>query len=180
MRFAASLAPILFAWLISAPAGAGTLTPCFTPGQDCTAAIVAEIASAKTSLLVQAYSFTSTAIIEAIANAKERGVDVHVILDASNDTDRYTGATYLLNHGITPLIDYKPAIAHNKVMVIDGRDVVTGSFNFTKAAQTSNAENVLFVHDEPAVAKAYTDNWHRRAAASRIYTGPHSKQSAKF
>jgi len=179
MRFALPLALTLLAWA-SAPVEAGTLTPCFTPGQDCTGAIVAEIAGAKSSLLVQAYSFTSAPIIEAIASAKERGVDVRVILDASNDTDKYSGATYLLNHGIQPLIDYKPAIAHNKVMVIDGRDVITGSFNFTKAAQSNNAENVLFVRDEPALAKAYADNWQKRAAASRRYTGPQGKQAAKF
>ena len=181
MRFAVALACLMLPWAVApSPAGAGTLTPCFTPGQDCTAAIVAEITSAKTMLLVQAYSFTSTPIIEAIAHANERGVDVRVILDASNDTDKYSGATYLLNHGITPLIDYKPAIAHNKVMVIDGRDVITGSFNFTKAAQSNNAENVLFVRDEPTLAKAYADNWQKRAAASRVYTVPQGKQPAKF
>src|ERR1044071_9658441 len=104
MRFALPLALTLLAWA-SAPVEAGTLTPCFMPGQDCTGAIVAEIAGAKSSLLVQAYSFTSAPIIEAIASAKERGVDVRVILDASNDTGKYSGATYLLNHGIQPLID---------------------------------------------------------------------------
>jgi phosphatidylserine/phosphatidylglycerophosphate/cardiolipin synthase-like enzyme len=180
MRFALPLALTALAWTLSGPVEAGSLTPCFTPGQDCTSAIVAEIGSAKSSLLVQAYSFTSTPIIEAIAGAKQRGVDVRVILDASNDTDKYNGATYLLNHGIQPLIDYKPAIAHNKVMVIDGRDVITGSFNFTKAAQSNNAENVLFVRDEPALAKSYIDNWQKRAAASRPYNGPQGKQAAKF
>jgi phosphatidylserine/phosphatidylglycerophosphate/cardiolipin synthase-like enzyme len=63
-------------------------------------------------------------------------------------------------------IDDRVVIAHNKIMVIDDRNVITGSFNFTKAAQR-NAENVLFVIDDMALAAAYKENWMRRAAASR-------------
>jgi len=143
------------------------LHACFVPGRNCTALIVEQINAAKSELLVQAYTFTSAQIIEAIARAKERGVDVNVILDRVNEQNRYTGATYLLNHGIDPLIDDRVAIAHNKIIVIDDRNVITGSFNFTIAARR-NAENVLFVIDDPAVAAAYTDNW-RRAAASRSF-----------
>jgi phosphatidylserine/phosphatidylglycerophosphate/cardiolipin synthase-like enzyme len=151
------------------PASAGTLTPCFTPGGKCTDLIVHEIDSAKSELLVQAYSFTSLAIVEAIARAKSRGVDVGVILDRSNETGRYSGATYLENHGIEPLIDNTVTIAHNKVLVIDGTKVVTGSFNFTKAAQERNAENVLVIEGDPKIAEAYRKNWKRRAGVSRNY-----------
>jgi phosphatidylserine/phosphatidylglycerophosphate/cardiolipin synthase-like enzyme len=62
-------------------------------------------------------------------------------------------------------------IAHNKVMVIDGRDVITGSFNFTVAAQKTNAENVIFIRDAPAIARAYRDNFERRAAESHSPNG---------
>jgi phosphatidylserine/phosphatidylglycerophosphate/cardiolipin synthase-like enzyme len=147
-------------------ASGGELRACFTPGQKCTALIVEQINAAQSELLVQAYGFTSPEIIQAIGRAKERGVDVNVMLDRVNEQDRYTGATYLLNHGIDPLIDDRVVIAHNKIMVIDDRNVITGSFNFTKAAQR-NAENVLFVIDDMALAAAYKENWMRRAAASR-------------
>jgi phosphatidylserine/phosphatidylglycerophosphate/cardiolipin synthase-like enzyme len=143
------------------------LKPCFTPGQDCTALIVQQIDGAKSELLVQAYGFTSPTIIQAIGRAKERGVDVKVILDKTNAQKRYTGATYLTNHGIPVLIDDTVAIAHNKAIVIDGRAVITGSFNFTQAAQTKNAENVLLIEDAPALAEAYAANWSRRATVSR-------------
>lgn len=142
------------------------LKPCFTPGQDCTDFITRQIDGAKSELLVQAYGFTNAPIIQAIARAKERGVDVKVILDRSNAQKKYTGATYLANHGINPLIDYKVTIAHNKVIVIDGRAVITGSFNFTKAAQTKNAENVLLIEDARELADAYAANWKRRANVS--------------
>jgi phosphatidylserine/phosphatidylglycerophosphate/cardiolipin synthase-like enzyme len=161
-----SLKAVIFAAFLAAPAMAADITPCFTPGEDCTSQIVREIDGAKKELLVQAYSFTSAPIIAAIARAHARGVKVSVILDKSNVKGRYSGATYLKNHGITPLIDRRVAIAHNKVMVIDGRDVISGSFNFTKAAQEKNAENVLFIRNDPALARAYSDNWKKRASVS--------------
>ena len=132
--------------------------------------IVGAIDGAKSELLVQAYGFTSAPIIRAVVRAKERGVNVRVILDKINEQKRYTAATYLKNHGIDPMIDFQPAIAHNKVMVIDRRNVITGSFNFTTAAQKRNAENVLIVLDDPAIAEAYAANWQQRSDAARPYS----------
>jgi phosphatidylserine/phosphatidylglycerophosphate/cardiolipin synthase-like enzyme len=167
IRFA-TLGTLLLLYF-SATASAAQLTPCFTPGEDCVAFIVRNIEAAKSELLVQAYGFTSTPIIQAIGNAKQRGVTVKVILDKSNERGQYTGATYLKNHDVDVLIDDKVAIAHNKVMVIDGAKVITGSFNFTQAAQLKNAENVLLITDDEDIADAYAVNWYRRAAQSRPY-----------
>jgi len=62
------------------------------------------------------------------------------------------------------------AIAHNKVMVIDGSTVITGSFNFTKAAEESNAENLLIIHGQE-LSKKYADNWREHAGHSQAYEG---------
>jgi phosphatidylserine/phosphatidylglycerophosphate/cardiolipin synthase-like enzyme len=146
---------------------AADLVPCFTPGEDCTAFVAQEIDGATGELLVQGYSLANPPILEAIARAKERGVDVKVILDRQNEQKPSTGATYLVNHGIAPLIDHGVSKAHNNVMVIDRRGVITGSFDFTKAAQERNADNVLFINDDPVLAAAYTTNWQQRADVSR-------------
>jgi phosphatidylserine/phosphatidylglycerophosphate/cardiolipin synthase-like enzyme len=68
------------------------------------------------------------------------------------------------------MIDANHAIAHNKVMVIDGETVLTGSFNFTKAAQENNAENLLIIRD-PALAAQYTKNWDVHRQHSQPYVG---------
>ena len=147
----------------------GQVHACFTPeyhgGPTCTDQIVSAIAGAHQSILVQAYSFTSAPIAKALADAHKRGVDVRVILDTSNLKAGYSSAVFLQHMGIPPLIDSHHAIAHNKVMVIDAREVITGSFNFTKAAEEKNAENVLFIDDSP-IAAAYTQNWNDHAAHS--------------
>ena len=167
------LAVLLLMALLPTSGRADTPTVCFTPGQDCTDLVVSEIANVKRQILVQAYSFTSGPILAALKAAHGRGVDVEVIVDKSSarqskSGSRYSAATYLTNAGIPVWVDTKVAIAHNKVMVIDGQRVITGSFNFTAAAQNHNAENLL-VLDDSALAAQYRTNWERRRAASTQY-----------
>jgi phosphatidylserine/phosphatidylglycerophosphate/cardiolipin synthase-like enzyme len=131
---------------------------CFTPGEDCTGVIVREVGTAKKSVRVLAYSFTSAPIAKALVDASKRGVHVEVILDRSNRTERYSGLTFLVHADIPTSVDSKHAIAHNKVIVIDDETVITGSFNFTKAAQEHNAENLIVIHDAALAAK-YVANW---------------------
>jgi phosphatidylserine/phosphatidylglycerophosphate/cardiolipin synthase-like enzyme len=147
---------------------AAELITCFTPGEKCTDLIVKQIDEAKKSIYVQAYGLTSQPIIEAVGNAKSRGLEVKVILDKVNETEKQgNGAKYLRSKNIDVLIDNKVAIAHNKVMVIDDKNIITGSFNFTKSAQDKNAENVLIILDDQNVAKKYIANWEKRADVSR-------------
>ena len=141
-------------------------TVAFSPNGDATKVIVAAIAAAKKQILVQAYGFTSPAIITALGRAKARGVDVEVILDKINKSVRYSGASYLKHHNIPVWIDDSVAIAHNKAMVIDSDSVISGSFNFTRSAQQRNAENVLIISHAPALARIYARNWTWRKSVS--------------
>jgi phosphatidylserine/phosphatidylglycerophosphate/cardiolipin synthase-like enzyme len=144
------------------------LKVCFTPGQNCTETIVGHLNQAKQSIFVQAYSFTSAPIAKALMQAKKRGVAVKIILDKSQRTQKYSSLHFFLNQGIPVWIDTKPAIAHNKVMIIDQATVITGSFNFTKAAQMRNAENVLIIQDTP-LAQQYLANWKARQQKSEVF-----------
>jgi len=158
---------------VSAPNAVGKLPSMevfFSPKGGCTEAVVAEIDRATTSILVQAYSFTSAPIAKALVDAHERGVDVSVILDKSQESEKYSSADFVSHAGIATLIDDRHAIAHNKVMILDGQVVITGSFNFTKAAEESNAENLLVIRDG-AIAGLYTQNWRRHAEHSAPYAG---------
>lgn len=142
---------------------------CFTPGQDCEGLIVKEIKHAQKSILLQAYSFTSAPIAKALTEAKQRGVDVRAILDKSQRTEKYTGATFLKHAGIPVVIDEQPAIAHSKIFVFDQQSVLTGSFNFTKSAQERNAENLIVIKGDQNLVRAYTENWNTRWKVSVNY-----------
>src|SRR3989454_12447447 len=137
------------AGLVAGRAAPATIQVYFSPKGGCTEAVVDALSKAKSTVLVQAYSFTSAPIAKALVDAHRRGVRIQVILDKSNQTDKYSAATFTQNAGIPTFIDDKHAIAHNKIMVIDGRTVLTGSFNFTKQAEESNAENLLVIDDPP-------------------------------
>jgi phosphatidylserine/phosphatidylglycerophosphate/cardiolipin synthase-like enzyme len=140
----------------------------FSPKSGCTDAIVRELSAAKSTVLVQAYSFTSARIAKALLDAHKRGVKVQVILDKSQRTEKYSEADFLVNAGIPMFIDAQHAIAHNKIMVIDGATVITGSFNFTRAAEENNAENLLVIRDK-AIAEKYANNWKAHAGHSEPY-----------
>lgn len=142
----------------------------FSPRGGCTDAVLGEINSANKMILVQAYSFTSAPIAKALLDAHQRGVDVQAIFDKSQRTEKYSSADFVLHAGIPIYIDAQHAIAHNKVMVIDGQTVITGSFNFTAAAEEHNAENLLIIRS-PELAERYAANWQAHLAHSEKYEG---------
>ena len=130
----------------------------FTPPAGVAARVVQAIDSAREEVLVQAYGFTHNALAQALIRAHQRGVKVEVMLDEkSESTNRYVLALFK-EAGVSLRMDGAHAIAHNKVMVMDGEIVVTGSFNFTNAAETRNAENLLILKGQ-SLAQAYRDNW---------------------
>lgn len=143
---------------------------CFSPKGGCTEAIIKEIGNAKSEILVQAYSLTSGFIVKALLNAHKQGVNVHVILDKSQRTEKYTVAKFLANAGIPTFFDDRHAIAHNKIIIIDRETVITGSFNFTKAAEDKNAENLLIIRNKD-LAKIYMENWEKHREHSESYEG---------
>jgi phosphatidylserine/phosphatidylglycerophosphate/cardiolipin synthase-like enzyme len=101
-------------------------------------------------------------------DAHRRGVQVQVIFDKSVKAEKSAATRILSGGGIPTFIDEIHGLAHNKVMVIDGRIVITGSFNFTKAAEEFNAENLLVIRDADLAAK-YAQNWQEHLEHSVPY-----------
>ncbi|MGB7767346.1 MAG: phospholipase D family protein [Verrucomicrobiia bacterium] len=161
---------ILLSLFLAVSIHAADIQVYFSPKGGCTEAVVANLDKATNTILVQAYSFNSAPIAKALVDAKKRGVKVLVILDKSQRTEKYSSADFIQHAGIPTFIDAKHAIAHNKIMVIDGKTVLTGSFNFTKAAEENNAENLLVIQDA-ALATKYTANWQAHLKHSKEYAG---------
>lgn len=147
-----------------------SLTVYFSPKGGATEAIFKELENAKTSILVEAYSFTAAPIAKALVAAHERGVKVEIILNKSNLTAQYTSGPFVAKAGIPTKIDSAHDIAHNEIIIIEGETVITGSFNFTKAAEDKNAENLLEIRDK-ALAEKYIKNWQEHEGHSEIYKG---------
>lgn len=150
---------------IADSSGCPVIHACFTPPQNCLRQITEEILHAKKSVLVQAYSFSSEPIAKALVAAKKKGVDIKIILDKRQRKLYYSQFKLFQNAGIPVWFDTLRGIAHNKIMIIDGSHIITGSYNFTDAAENKNAENVVFIAD-PTLAQRYTDNWEYRKTES--------------
>jgi phosphatidylserine/phosphatidylglycerophosphate/cardiolipin synthase-like enzyme len=143
----------------------------FSPRGGCTEAVIEQIGSAQKSLKVQAYYVTSAPIAKAVSDAKKRGVEVTVLLDKSQQTAKYSSATFFFNSGVPTFIDSRHTIAHNKIILIDDRTILTGSFNFTKAAEESNAENLLIIQNKPELMVAYQRNFEEHLKHATPYQG---------
>jgi phosphatidylserine/phosphatidylglycerophosphate/cardiolipin synthase-like enzyme len=150
--------------LFSTPPAAGVH---FSPKGGCTDVVVAELGRARREVLVLAYSFTSRPITQALIDAKLRGVKVDIVLDHSNEKEKITELPYMVEQGLEPVIDPHHAIAHNKVMVIDQKTILTGSFNFTHQAEQENAENLLVLKGHPELAASYRRDFTLHKAHAR-------------
>ena len=138
-------------------------TTAFSPHGGGNALIVGTIDSAKKSIRMSTYSFTEPAIAKALLDAHKRGVDVSIVVDKEHNGRRATGAPsaakFLSDNGVKVVLTRAYAIQHNKVIVVDNETVETGSFNFSRAAEKSNAENVLVISRCPKLAAEYLRDW---------------------
>lgn len=185
--------PLLFALTLAAVsinAGArdaalpatGTVEAWFTPWDDAEGAILHALGEARQSIHVQAFLLTSRAIARALEQAHGRGVRVEVLADREM---LQKGENSLLPRiaaaGIPVWLETRYASAHNKVILVDAESaqpaVITGSYNFTWSAQARNAENLLVLRGNPALARRYLDNWRRHRDEAETFDGAkHEKQ----
>lgn len=168
-------APAIYSYCASAMAPKETsrayrLEAIFSPGGGIESRIVEEIGAARKQIRVQMYIFTSKRIAEALCQAAKRGVSVEVILDKSQEKATYGPWRTMRRDGVNVYFDSDHETANSKIVLIDDRVVITGSYNFTKAAEEKNAENVLIVHDR-SVFQAYRENFENHLAHARKAIG---------
>lgn len=158
----------------SAPADDG-IEVYFSPRGGAQTAITGLIDSSQVSVRLAAYSFTSPAIVRSLLAARKRGVDVAVLVDYKSNlsVDRSGKGRAALNTlalaGVTTRTVARYAIHHDKFIVVDGRHVQTGSYNYSNAAEFSNSENVLIVRDRPQLARQYLAHWQNSFGKSELY-----------
>lgn len=142
----------------------------FSPDGGCLDGLVWQIDAARKSIDMQAFMLTTERIAEPLVEAHRRGVAVRVIFDADQAEDRFSLDEKLVEAGVPVWLDAPDdgrGKAHNKVAIIDGDTVITGSYNFTLAADQKNAENLIVIRGRPALAAAYRKNFEARLAVAR-------------
>jgi phosphatidylserine/phosphatidylglycerophosphate/cardiolipin synthase-like enzyme len=96
-------------------------------------------------------------------------VDCEVLADSSQEKMTYGRLPVLRREGVSIRIDHKHKTANNKIILIDDRTIITGSYNYTKAAEEQNAENLLIIKGYRGLFSKYDENYERLRADSRMY-----------
>jgi phosphatidylserine/phosphatidylglycerophosphate/cardiolipin synthase-like enzyme len=161
----ASLAPCAYAERADVQAA-------FTPADNIASMIIERIRAAESSVRMQAYLFTDRRIANALLGAAKRGVRVEIVADGAQEESG--GAPYLAalrRAGAKVFVTEMPGAAHNKVIIIDAdrpkAAVITGSYNYTRAANARNAENVVIISGSPGLARRFVDNFDYHRALAR-------------
>lgn len=133
----------------------------FSPDHDTISPLLKEIQSAETSIYFMAFSFTHDRLGEAMRDRFEAGVDVQGIFEKRQADGRYSEHNAMKKVGVPIVLDENGGAMHHKVIVIDGETVVTGSYNFSKNAETRNSENLLIIKGNQEIAAAYVAEFQR-------------------
>jgi phosphatidylserine/phosphatidylglycerophosphate/cardiolipin synthase-like enzyme len=155
--------------LIAGPASAGEtataqVEAAFTPGDDIAALIAQRIARSRHSVQMQAYLFTDRKLANALLAARKRGVAVEIVGDAAQQASGGLPWLRALERaGARVFLNGRYAASHNKIVIVDGgraaATVITGSYNFTQAAQSKNAENVVVISGNRRVTDRFVANF---------------------
>ena len=165
-----NISPAMAATATTAPIDASTEVA-FSPDGEAEQTVLKVISSAQRSIRLAAYSFTSPVVVRGLLEARKRGVDVGVVVDerGNRSPSSIAALNLLVNAGIPTRTNARYAILHDKYVIVDGRHLQTGSFNFSKAAASRNSENVIVVWNNPKVASQYLDHWQRRWQQGAAY-----------
>lgn len=143
----------------------------FSPEGSALTLVLKTIDDSQRSLRLMGYVFTSPDVVKSLIDAKNRGVDVRIIVDEKTNRNNTSQAALnlLVNAGIPTRIISAYKITHDKIIVADERTTETGSFNYTLAAG-SNSENVIVIRNNPEVAKTYLSHWQSRWEKGQDWT----------
>lgn len=125
------------------------------------------INAAHKTIEVAAYEMTSKPVADALIRASQRGVQVFVVADARvNQGGGYSKVATMSANGVHTRLDGLYPIMHNKFIVVDSTHVETGSYNYSYAAERKNAENVIVLWNNPALARLYAQRFNQLWAES--------------
>lgn len=126
----------------------------FSPGDECREAIISHIRFANQSIRVCVFTISDDKISRELIHAHRRGKKVQIITDNEKQFDMGSDIEEFRKAGIGVIIDQTSAHMHHKFALIDQNITITGSYNWTRSAATSNHENILISKD-PIIYKAY-------------------------
>jgi phosphatidylserine/phosphatidylglycerophosphate/cardiolipin synthase-like enzyme len=142
----------------------------FAPEDDVLTSLLAEVGGAQQSIQFMVFSFTVDSIAQQMIARGQAGVRVQGIFEVTGSETQFSELRPLFCAGLDARQDGNPYRLHHKVFIIDGRTVITGSFNISQNAVESNDESLIIITD-PDLAAEYMREFDRRWAESRLPQG---------
>ena len=133
----------------------------FSPKNDTISPLLKEIQSAEKSIHFMAFSFTHDTLGKAMRDRFEAGIKVEGVFEGRQVNNRYAEYESMKQAGLSVVLDENRGAMHHKVIVIDGETVITGSYNFSKNAETRNNENLLIIKGNQEIAAEYLAEFQR-------------------
>lgn len=146
----------------------------FSPEGSARKLVMEVIDGAQQSVQMLAYSFRSPDIAHALVRAQGRGVEVRIVVDKKHNENKTSQSVMRLvsRHGVQVRTNDHFNLHHDKVIIVDGHTVETGSFNFAPSAEKTNSENVVVIRGMPEVANQYAQHWQSRWDLGQAYPTP--------
>ena len=143
---------------------------CFSPGEDCRQEIVSQIRKAEQTIDICVFTITDNAIANPIIDAHRQGKTVRIISDNDKSEDLGSDIERMARAGIAVRMDTTSKHMHHKFAIFDNRRLLTGSYNWTRAAAAENEENLVVLRDDRAVA-AFSEEFERLWPSMALYPG---------
>ena len=125
------------------------VTPLFSPKDKIiTNNVLPLIQNAKKYVYIPTFIITHDELANELINAKKRGVDVKLIIDATNVYSRKSKIKELRSAGVPVKVENYAGKMHSKSIIIDDEYIVAGSMNFTNSGENKNDENVLIIENK--------------------------------
>src|SRR6266508_4182192 len=141
----------------------------FSPEDGVAKYVLGRLNAAKKSIHLMAFSYTANTIADAMIAKVKAGLPVRGVFERQNAGGTGSAFSRLRQGGVDVLEDGNCYILHHKVIIIDERTVIPGSYNFTGSAERDNDENLVIV-DDAALARAYLDEFQRVYAQAEAPT----------
>ena len=145
----------LFAWwvFLVSPAGA-EIEVLFSPEGAIKEHVIKEVESTTSTLDLAVHEITSSEMAQAFLKAKGRGVKVRIIADSRQAKMKSSKITYLIHQGILVKVlgGKGKELMNHRFAILDGKKVITGSYDWSRPPESSSYENVLILTDSEVVS----------------------------
>lgn len=153
---------LLLLWALQASTAIAEIETLFSPGNSLKENLLKEVESTASTLDLAIHEMTSLDMAQTLVKAKQRGVKVRIVTDSKQAKIKTSQINYLIHQGIPVKVlgGKEKGVMNHRFAILDGKRVLTGSFDWSEPSLKWNYENVLVLHESEVVA-AYQKEFDR-------------------